>query len=122
MGSTVKMSAIQQDFAVPKATTGGRRHGLRWRHGISGMPITIRLLLIIAFCLVPTIGLQVVVSLSQWSERKTQVGALAAGRGALWGGDGERIGGGARLLLTTAAEFLQDRTSGVECSVRLAAT
>ena len=86
------------------------------------MPITIRLLLIIAFCLVPTIGLQVVVSLSQWSERKTQVGDLAARQAALLAGDVESIGEGARLLLTTAAEFLQDRTSGVECSLRLAAT
>ena len=84
MGQTVKMSAIQHEFAVPNATGGGLR-GLRRRRGISGMPITIRLLLIIAFCLVPTIGLQVAVSWSQWAERKTQVGDLAARQAACWG-------------------------------------
>ena len=99
----------QQNLQPPSAT-GGRLHGLRWRRGISGMPITIRLLLIIAFCLVPTIGLQVAVSWSQWAERKTQVGDLAARQAALLAGDVESIGEGARLLLTTAAEFLQDRT------------
>jgi hypothetical protein len=86
------------------------------------MPITMRLLLIIAFCLVPTIGLQVAVSWSQWAERKTEVGDLAARQAALLAGYVESIGEGARLLLTTAAEFLQDHTNGAECSLRLAAT
>src|ERR1700732_5565928 len=112
MGLTMKISAIQQEFAVPKATTGSRRHGLRWRRGISGMPITIRLLLIIAFCLVPPLGLQVVVSLSQWSERKTQVGDLAARQAALLAGDVESIGEGARSLLTHAAQFPPERNAG----------
>jgi signal transduction histidine kinase len=121
MGHIVKISTIEQKLAASKAIGGGPR-GAGWRRGISGMPITIRLLLIIAFCLVPTIGLQVAVSWSQWAERKTEVSDLAARQAALLAGDVESIGEGARLLLTTAAEFLQDHTNGAECSLRLAAT
>src|SRR3954471_2920997 len=98
----------KQEQMWPKRS-GGRLRAPSWRRRISGIPITTRLLLIIALCLVPTIGLQVAVSWSQWAERKTQVGDLAARQAGLLAGDVESIGEGARLLLGTAAEFHQVR-------------
>ncbi|HET7879894.1 MAG TPA: ATP-binding protein [Acetobacteraceae bacterium] len=117
----MKASAITPEYSGRPGFVR-RLRAYRWRLPIGGLPISLRLLLIIAFCLVPTIGLQVAVSWSQWSERKTQVGDLAGRQAALLAGDVESIGEGARLLLVTAAEFLQVRFDPTECSLRLAAT
>ncbi len=116
----MKASAIRSEFAG--ADISGWRRWLKWRPRIGGLPISVRLLLIIAFCLVPTIALQIAASWGQWSERRTQVGDLASRQAALLAGDVESIGEGARLLLVTAAEFLQVRSDPTECSLRLAAT
>ena len=83
------------------------------------MRISTRLLLIIATCLVPTIGLQVAVGWSQWAERKAQLGDMAEHQARLLAGNLAGIAEGARILLGAAAEFRQVRIHGEECDARL---
>ena len=90
-----------------------------WLGRLSCTRISTRLLLIIGFCLVPTIGLQVAVSWVEWAERKAQVNDLAMHQVQLLAADTASISEGMRLLLATAAEFHQVRTVGKECALRL---
>ncbi|MBV1797821.1 hypothetical protein [Siccirubricoccus sp. G192] len=84
------------------------------------MRVSTRLMLIIATCLLPTIGLQIAASWNQWTERKAQLGDLALHQAQLLAGDVGSIAEGARILLGTTAQFRQVRTIGNECSTRLA--
>ena len=104
---------------TPPADTA--RHGLlrRWRSRTRGMRISTRLLLIIALCLLPTLGLQVAVGWSQWRERKDQIDELAVQQAQLLAGTVDSIAEGARILLGAAAEFRQVRTLGPDCGMRL---
>lgn len=86
---------------------------------IGGLRISTRILLIIGFCLIPTIGIQIAMSWSQWSERKVQTATLARQQAQLLSADVASIAEGVRLLLATASEFYQVRTMGPECANRL---
>ena len=83
------------------------------------MRVSTRLLLIIATCLVPTIGLQVALGWSQWAERKAQLGDLVVHQAGLLAGNVEGVAEGARILLAAAATP-QLRGSGDECGGPLA--
>src|SRR3954468_10602020 len=85
-----------------------------------GKRLSTRLMLIIATCLVPITVLQVVTSLSYWTERKGELGSLAIHQAELLSGDIASISEGARILLTTTAEFPQVREHDPECDARLA--
>jgi signal transduction histidine kinase/ActR/RegA family two-component response regulator len=85
------------------------------------MLLSTRLMLIIATCLLPIIALQIVVSWSQWSERKDQLGDLSVHQAELLAADIASINDGARILLSSAAEFHQVRTVSGGCGARLTA-
>jgi signal transduction histidine kinase/CheY-like chemotaxis protein len=101
---------------APRAASGLR--GL-WRRRAGGMRVSTRLLLIIATCLLPTVGLQVAVGWSQWAERKAQLGDLSRQQAQLLAGNVESVAETARVLLGAAAEFRQVRTAGPDCPDRL---
>ncbi|GGC54475.1 hypothetical protein GCM10011504_36070 [Siccirubricoccus deserti] len=84
------------------------------------MRVSTRILLIIATCLLPIIGLQVAVSWSQWAERKAQLDELAIHQAQLLAGNVDGIAQAARILLGAATEFRQIRTFGSDCGARLA--
>ena len=86
------------------------------------MRVSTRLLLVIATCLVPTVGLQVAVGWAQWAERKAQLGDLAVHQAGLLAGNVDGNAEGARLLLAAAvaAAAPQSRGSGDGCGDRLA--
>ncbi len=83
------------------------------------MRVSTRLLLIIAACLVPAIGLYAMIGWTLWADRKAQLGELALQQAELLAGDVSSIAEGARILLAGAAEFHQVRALGSECSSRL---
>lgn len=85
------------------------------------MRVSTRLLLLIACCLLPTVGLQLWVSWSQWTERKAQLDSLAVQQAQLLAGAIEGIAENARILLSGAALTSQVRQAGPECGARLAA-
>ena len=91
----------------------------RRRRWTGGARVSTRLLLIIATCLLPLVGLQVAVGLAQWSERKAQLDDLATHQARLLKGNADSIAEGARILLAAAA-IPQLRGSGDECGGRLA--
>jgi signal transduction histidine kinase/CheY-like chemotaxis protein len=82
--------------------------------------LSTRLTLIIALCLAPVVALQLVVSWSQWTERKAQLDNLAVQQAELLAGNVASIMGGARILLGAASEFLQVHTFGSGCAEGLA--
>ena len=69
------------------------------------MRLSTRLLLIVLTCLVPIMALVVWVEFSHWAERRAQLGDLAEQQAELLNGDISSIADGARVLLSTAAEF-----------------
>jgi signal transduction histidine kinase/CheY-like chemotaxis protein len=84
------------------------------------MRLSNRLLLIVLTCLVPIMALVVWVEYSHWAERRAQLGDLAQQQAELLNGDIASIADGARVLLSTAAEFRifrRDLTSS--CDERL---
>ncbi len=83
------------------------------------MRLSTRLLLIVLTCLVPIIALAVWVECSHWSERRAQLGDLALQQAELLNGDVESIADGARVLLSTAAEFPEVRDLAPACEERL---
>jgi signal transduction histidine kinase len=91
----------------------------RWRERSGQMRISTRLMLIIAVCLLPAIGLYVAVGQSLWSEHKAQLADLALQQAELLAGDADSIAEGARILLGAASEFHQVRALGNECDDRL---
>jgi signal transduction histidine kinase/CheY-like chemotaxis protein len=84
------------------------------------MRLATRLLLIILTCLVPIIALAGWVEYSHWLERRTQLGDLALQQAELLNGDIASIADGARILLSTAAEFPEVRNLAPACGERLA--
>ena len=85
----------------------------------AGLRLSTRLMLVIALCLLPTIGLQVMLSWNQWVDRKAQLGELATHQAELLAGNLTGIVEGAQILLGAAAEFRQVRTLGEGCQLRL---
>jgi signal transduction histidine kinase/CheY-like chemotaxis protein len=85
------------------------------------MKISTRLLLIVATCLLPILGLYAVVSWQQWSDRRRTLDTLAVQQARLLAGDVDSIVNGARILLGAAAQFRQVRILGEGCSDRLEA-
>src|SRR3954468_15322575 len=85
------------------------------------MRLTTRLLLIVLTCLLPIIAISVWFEYSHWEERRAQLGDLALQQAQLLNGDVDSIAGGARTLLTTAAEFPELHGSDAGCEQRLAA-
>jgi signal transduction histidine kinase/ActR/RegA family two-component response regulator len=85
----------------------------------SSMRISTRILLIIATCLLPIIGLQLVVSWNQWAERKAQIDEIAVHQAQLLAGSVDGIAEAARILLGAATEFRQIRTFGADCGARM---
>ncbi|MGE0222053.1 MAG: ATP-binding protein [Acetobacteraceae bacterium] len=83
------------------------------------MPLSFRLMLIIATCLVPTIALHIAVSFTQWTERKQDLWKLATQQAELLAGNMYSISEGARILLSTAAELHPLMTPSAECDARL---
>jgi signal transduction histidine kinase/CheY-like chemotaxis protein len=86
------------------------------------MRLSTRLLLIVLTCLVPIMALVVWVEYSHWAERRAQLGVLAQQQGELLNGDISSIADGARVLLTTTAEFrVFGRDMTPSCGERLVA-
>jgi signal transduction histidine kinase/CheY-like chemotaxis protein len=83
------------------------------------MRVSARLLLLIACCLLPALGLYALIGFNLWKERKAQLADLAVHQAELLAGDIDSITEGARILLTSAGEFHQLRSQGVDCSARL---
>jgi signal transduction histidine kinase/ActR/RegA family two-component response regulator len=113
-----------QDRVAPdlghRSSDRQRAEGHRGRGSTSSMRVSTRILLIIATCLLPTIGLQTAVSWSQWAERKAQLDELAIRQAQLLAGNVDGIAEGARILLGAATEFRQIHTFGSDCGARLA--
>jgi len=85
-----------------------------------GMRLSTRLILIIATCLIPTIALQVVIGVNQWNERRDELGTVALHQAELLAGDMASISEGARIFLSTVAEFQPVRAQSPGCDLRLA--
>jgi signal transduction histidine kinase/CheY-like chemotaxis protein len=84
------------------------------------MRLSTRLLLIVLTCLVPIMALVVWVEYSHWAERRAQLGDLAQQQAELLNGDIASIADGARVLLSTAAEFrIFRRDLASSCDERL---
>jgi hypothetical protein len=113
-----------QDRVAPdlghRPPDGQQAETRRGRSSASSMRVSTRILLIIATCLLPIIGLQFAVSWSQWAERKAQLDELAIRQAQLLAGNVDGIAQAARILLGAATEFRQIRTFGSDCGARLA--
>src|SRR4051812_22748445 len=93
-----------------------------WRSRATGRAgVAMRLLLIIAGCVLPAIGFYAAIGWTLWEARKAQLADLAIQQAELLAGDIHGISGSARILLTVAADFNQGQSIDNACTERLVA-
>jgi len=92
-----------------------------WSTGGGRSGVAARLVLIIAVCVLPAIGIYVAIGWMLWEDRKAQLEDLVLQQAQLLAGNVSGISGGAQILLAAAEEFRQVRSFGDECNARLTA-
>ena len=85
-----------------------------------GMRLTVRLLLLVLACLLPTVMLAVFIGLDQRAERKAEIEASMLRQAEWLDGDMDNIASGARILLAAAARFASVQKLDPSCSEPLA--